>query len=120
MSGFTEGEWSRDEHLWWRDAKEGQKLTVEFQVEKTQNYFVRLALTKAPDYGIFQVYLDGQKIGEPIDLYDPVVTSTGPMMMTVSELKKGKHHLTFEYVDNNPKSIPNHMFGLDYIFLETE
>lgn len=120
MSGFTEGEWSRDEHLWWRDAKEGQKLTVEFNVEKTQIYLVRLAMTKAPDYGIFQVYLDGHKAGEPIDLYDKVVTSTGPMELTVLSLKKGKHHLTFELVGNNPKSIPSHMLGLDYILLENE
>ncbi|MBR5977853.1 MAG: hypothetical protein IK033_02520, partial [Verrucomicrobia bacterium] len=120
MSGFTEGEWSQDEHLWWRDPKEGQKLTIEFNVEKTQSYRLRLAWTKAPDYGIFQVYLDGQKVGNPIDLYDTVVTSTGPIELTSSMLKKGKHRLTFEYVDNNPKSFPNHMLGLDYILLENE
>ena len=37
-----------------------------------------MQLTKAPDYGIVQLYLDGQKLGDPIDLYRDGVSAHGP------------------------------------------
>ena len=36
-----------------------------------------MRLTKAIDYGIFQLYLNEEKVAEPIDLYNPDVSHRG-------------------------------------------
>jgi len=74
-----------------------------------------VTLTKARDYGIVQLYVDGNKAGEPIDLYNPEVISTGPIGLGTWELEKGEHCLEVEIVGANPKAIKAYMFGLDQI-----
>ena len=63
------GQWSNDAHLWWIEAKPGDKLDLALPVKQAGKYRLGMQLTKAPDYGIVQLYLDGQKLGDPIDLY---------------------------------------------------
>ena len=53
-------------------------------------------MTKAPDYGIVQLYLDGQKLGSPIDLYHASVVPTGLKSLDVHDLAAGEHKLTVE------------------------
>jgi len=76
-----------------------------------------LALTKARDYGIVQLSLDGRKLGGPLDLYDPEVTPTGPINLGLHELTAGDHTLTFEITGANPKALKSYMAGLDYVLL---
>jgi hypothetical protein len=90
MTGFS-GQWSNDAHLWWINAKPGAKLELALPVGKSANYKVSLQLTKAPDYGIVQLYLDGNKMGEPIDLYHASVIPTGALAMGTHELAAGQH-----------------------------
>jgi hypothetical protein len=92
MTGFG-GQWSNDAHLWWINAKPGDKLDLALPVSKTGKYKVSLQLTKAPDYGIVQLYLDGQKLGESIDLYHASVVATGPMGLGQHDLSAGEHKL---------------------------
>ena len=73
MTGFA-GQWSNDAHLWWTGAKPGDKLDLALPVKKAGKYQLGVQLTKAPDYGIIQLYLDGQKLGDPIDLYHKAVS----------------------------------------------
>ncbi len=65
----TEGRWSGSKQLWWRDAKVGDKLELALPVAKAGRYRVIMNNTLAHDYGIFQFYLDGEKLGEPLDFY---------------------------------------------------
>jgi len=118
LTGFGARQWSNDQHLWWTDAKPGDKLELAVPVSKTATYNLILQLTKAPDYGIVQLYLDGQKLGEPIDLYNPSVIPSGPLPMGSHELASGEHKLGVEILGANPKAITNYMFGLDYVKLE--
>ncbi len=69
MSGY-EGTWSNESHLWWTDAKPGDTLDLAVPVEKAGTYKLKMQLTKAIDYGIVQLSLDGKKLGEPIDLFN--------------------------------------------------
>ena len=68
MTGFA-GQWSNDAHLWWIGAKPGDKLDLALPVRTAGKFKLSVQLTKAPDYGIVQLYLDGQKLVGPIDLY---------------------------------------------------
>ncbi|HWX20562.1 MAG TPA: DUF2961 domain-containing protein [Candidatus Binatia bacterium] len=119
MGGFA-GEWSNDAHLWWTDAKPGDKLDLALPVAKAGKYKLSGQLTKAPDYGIVQLYLDGKKLGEPIDLYHSSVVPTGPMALGEFDLEAGTHKLTAEITGANDKAVKNYMFGLDYVKLESQ
>jgi len=117
LSGFGVN-WSSEAHLWWIDAKPGDTLELAVPVEKTAAYRLKMQLTKAIDYGIVQLYLDGKKLGEPIDLYNNGVIPTGVLDMGIHKLSKGQHTLRVEIVGANKKAVKKYMFGLDYLKLE--
>ena len=117
LEGF-EGDWSGDSQLWWTGAKPGDRLDLAVPVSKAGKYGVTVALTKAIDYGIVQLSLDGEKLGGRIDLYHEGVIPTGPLQLGTRDLLAGEHKLGVEIVGANPKAQPSYMFGLDYIKLE--
>ena len=81
-------------------------------------YDVEVVLTKARDYGIVQLSLDGQKLGQPIDLYNALdVITTGVITFENRELTAGKHKLTISIVGAHPKAVKAYMVGLDYVRL---
>ena len=110
--------WSNDAHLWWTDARPGDELALSIPVRMTGRYKPTLQLTRAPDYGIVQLYLDDQPLGENIDLYNATVVPTGPLQFGERELTAGDHNLRVKIVGANPKAVKSYMFGLDYIKLE--
>ena len=112
--------WCDNAHLWWTGGKPGDKLTLAVPVPAEGKYKLTLQLTKAKDYGIVQLSLDGQKLGDPLDLYNPEVVPTGPLDLGTHELAKGEHKLTLEIVGANAKAAKSHMAGLDYIKLEAQ
>ena len=116
LSGFN-GQWSNDAHLWWTGAHPGDKLELALPVVQSHNYRVALQLTKARDYGIVQLALDGEKLGGPIDLYNPDVVPTGELDLGTRQLAAGDHVLSVEILGANPKADKSYMFGLDYLKL---
>ena len=119
MTGFG-SQWSNDAHLWWTDAKPGDKLDLALPVKQAGKYRLGMQLTKAPDYGIVQLYLDGEKLGAPIDLYHESVVATGFLAMGEHDFTAGEHKLTVEIAGANDKAIKNYMFGLDYVKLDPQ
>ncbi|MDA1214263.1 MAG: DUF1553 domain-containing protein, partial [Planctomycetota bacterium] len=117
MESLGKGKWSDDKHLWWTDGVVGSMLTVNIPVETDGDYRIYAAFTKAHDYGIIKILLDGLPIGEPIDLYDPKVITTGPISLGDHQWKAGDHRLTFEITGSNEKAVPSFMVGLDYVAL---
>lgn len=116
LSGF-DGQWSNDAHLWWTGANPGDKLELAFPVGSSGKYRLSAQLTKARDYGIVQLYLDGEKLGGSIDLYNPEVRPA-PLTLGVHELTSGQHVLRVEILGSSEKAVKSFMFGLDYIKLE--
>lgn len=118
MGGFKADRWSDNNHLWWTGGKKGDRLVLEFPVAKDGSCEVFAVMTKARDYGIVQLSLDGTKTGGPIDLFNaPDVITTGVVSLGQHDLKAGPHRLTVEIIGANPKAVPAHMFGLDYLYL---
>ncbi len=115
MAHFGPDRWSKNDQIWWTKAKPGDKLTLVFPVEKAGRYELAVTLTKARDYGIVQLSLDGKKLGEPIDLFNPEVVPTGPVALGTHVLDAGPHKLTVEIVGANPQAVKAYMFGLDRI-----
>ncbi len=118
MGGFPADKWSNDSQLWWTGAKQGDRLELELPVAKEGTYEVLVALTKARDYGIVQLYIDKQKVGGPIDLYNnPDVISTGLSSYGQVKLEKGAHRFSIEIIGTNPAAVKNFMVGLDVVQL---
>jgi hypothetical protein len=81
-------------------------------VDKAGNYKVNMQLTKAEDYAIVQLYMDGNKLGGPIDLYNENgVVNTGALDMGIHELSEGDHKLTVEIVGSNPDVVKSYLVG---------
>ncbi len=118
MVSFAKDQWSDGDQLWWTGAKPGDRLSVEIPDVEAGEYSIELVLTQAADYGIVQLWLDGEKLGEPIDLYHgPAVITTGVVSFPPRRFDQGNHRLTAEIVGANAQAAQSFMFGLDYIQL---
>jgi hypothetical protein len=118
MGAFTKDRWSGVDHLWWTGAKPGDKLVLELPVREAGRYELLAVMTKARDYGIVQLALDGRPLGPPIDLYNhPDVITTGLVSLGTHELSAGPHQFTVEITGAHPQAVKAYMFGLDYLYL---
>jgi hypothetical protein len=117
MSSFGNS-WSGDQHLWWMDASPSDTLVLDVPVRVHATYDLSAHFTKAVDYGVFQLFLDDEPLGEPLDLYNQGVIGSGELELGTGELTIGMHELKVVITGTNPNADPRHMFGLDYIKLE--
>ena len=117
-TGLQAGAHSGGAHLWWTDAKPGDTLDLAVPVAKAGKYRVTVRLTRACDYAIVQLHLDGKPLGGLLDLYSDVAVPTDPLDMGVRDLAEGEHVLRIEIKGANDKAKKSYMAGLDYILLE--
>ena len=61
------GSWSNDEHLWWINGKPGDKLALPVEVDRAREYELVGFFTRAPDYGIFKISVNGRDQGNLFD-----------------------------------------------------
>jgi len=114
------GDWSSFAQLWWQNGKPGQALTLGFPVEKAGKYEVLAVFTKANDYGIAQLEVNGKAAGQPMDFYNETVMATPPQSLGTFDLKEGENLLKVTLTGKNPKAIDKYMVGLDYLLLKSE
>jgi putative membrane-bound dehydrogenase-like protein len=117
MDSFTLDQWSGSDQVWWTGGKVGDKLVLAVPVEKDGKYEVTAVMTKAIDYAIVQLWLGDKKLGEPVDLFNADVVTSGVVKLGTHELKKGENKLTIEITGANEKAVKRYMFGLDYVKL---
>jgi hypothetical protein len=118
MGHYASGKWKNGEQLWWTGARPGDELVLAVPVAKSGKYRVSVHLTKARDYGIVQLLLDGKEAGEPIDLYNPEVIPSGPIALGTHDLADGPHKLTVKILGANPQAVKSYMFGIDRLDVE--
>ncbi len=106
--------WSNNRQLWWRNAKEQDKLVVEFTVGKAGDYDVTLGITKAVDYGIVRITVNSETKIDSLDLYNPSVIAA-EIKLPECHLRRGKNQLQVTILGANPSAVKSYMFGLDYI-----
>jgi hypothetical protein len=112
MTRFGPGKWPNDMQLGWTGAKPGDKLQLGVAVAKAGTYEVSAVLTKNWEQAIVQLYLDGKKLGGPIDLFGPKMAPTPPISLGVHGLGAGEHRLTVEITGANPQAGKSYMFGI--------
>ncbi len=102
--------WSGGKHLMWMCRKKGWEIEMTFVAEKPGSG-LRFGFTKAPDYGQFELSLDGEVIGESIDLYDSKVSRAEDLIIPV-KVEPGVHRLKIKCLGINQKS-KSHLFAMD-------
>jgi hypothetical protein len=104
-------------HLWWRNANVGDTLAVAVPVEKAGRYEVFAVFTKAVDYGIHTLAINGKEAVKDLDLFNNGVIGTPEQRLGIFDLKKGENTLKITITGANPQAVKSYMFGLDYVRL---
>lgn len=109
-------QWSRDAHIWFTPPSSEAGITFELPVERAGARNVCACFTRAPDYGIYQLLVDGAPLGEPFDGYHGSVARSDRICFGVRDFTEGPHQITFKCVGKNEQS-SSYMLGLDVLEL---
>jgi hypothetical protein len=114
------GVWSDDHVLMWTtDHGPGNEhMELYLPVEKAGKYQMLVRFVKGNNFGVVQLTLDGNKIGQPYDTYDAKMEPSELVDMGTMDLTAGKHVLGVTMPSRNPAAPDRGLtFGLDYIKL---
>jgi hypothetical protein len=118
MGKLPGGQWSGNRQLLIVAGKVGDWIDLELPVAAGGNYRIIVHATKAPDFGIVRVHINGNPVGPQIDCFNDKVVSAGPFELGTTVLKKGRNTLRVEVVGTNPKSKGSRFLcGLDCFVL---
>ena len=109
--------WSGDTQIFFRPAKAGAHVTLEVAVAKAGRYALDVYYTKAVDYGIVQLKVDGKPVGKPFDGFNRGVIPSGKVACGTLDLAAGKHQLRFEVTGKNAAAT-GHFLGIDCLTLQ--
>ncbi|MHB8863385.1 MAG: glycoside hydrolase family 172 protein [Pirellulaceae bacterium] len=94
---------------------EGAWVEIPFQVTEREPRRLLLKVTRANDYGIYQAYLNGTKIGPALDLYAAEVTEWESHLLDFWP-EPGDYTLRLECIGKNPLS-QGHFLGIESVRL---
>lgn len=114
MAAFKADAWSGGRQLFWTGGQPGDKLTLPLPAF-TGTADVDVVLTCARDYAVVQLWLDDQKLGDPVDLYESQVVTTGLLTFPNVKGTNAEQKFTVEILGANPKSVKAHLVGIDYL-----
>jgi hypothetical protein len=114
MGGFGL-DWYDDNQLWWRPGTVDQTVKLRLPAPEDGKFTLSGRFTHAADYGKIQLIVNGQEVGEPLDLYAEKVSAVDHVI-GVAELKKGENELVHKVVGNNEKS-KGFLAGINYLVL---
>jgi hypothetical protein len=116
MTVFGAGNWSGERQLFCRAQAEQMFVTVQLPVAISGVQRLELYATRAPDFGVLEVFLDNQPIGTPYDAWAPAVLASGAISLGERRLAAGSHELSFLIRGKNRASSGFHL-GVDAIAL---
>jgi hypothetical protein len=118
MGQWEYGEaWSKRRALFWQMDKPGAELAFELPSPAAGRYEVIARMVTGPGFGIVHFSEDGRPVGEPIDLYAPIVTPR-EVSLGMVDLKAGPNTLTVSVTGKNQLS-RNFTVGIDAFVLKT-
>ena len=112
MRSFALGRWSGDAQRLCKGT-----VRIRLPVATAGTYRLTLYATRAPDFARILPKLDGKPLGEPVELWAPVVLPTGPLALGAHTLTRGSHILEIAAAGRHPRSTDDKI-GLDAIALE--
>ncbi len=123
MGNYRDAKWSGGHQLIWTHGKQDNGVELAFNVIAGGKQEVLIVLSKAADYGIAQLAIDGKNVGGPIDCYDERVTKTDEISLGILDLEAGQHVLRATVIGANEKArdgvgAGSHILGVDYLRLK--
>ncbi len=109
--------WDNSAELWFTPTTANKSVTVAFNVPASGTYQLIVVQTRARDYGINTLAVDGRQVGNAFDgFHTPEVIIAPPQLYGSLRLTAGRHTLTLTVTGKNNSSI-GYYAGLDYIEL---
>jgi len=84
-------------------SPENAWLEIPFEVKRKEPLRLLLNLTRSYDFGIYQAYLDGVKLGEPFDCYSAKIVNEEVHLLDFWP-EPGRHVVRLECTGKNPLS----------------
>ena len=89
----------------YRSEAEGDYVVYQFDVPEAGSYDVSLIGSRYSSYGIYQVSIDGQQMGEPVDSFGTTLDTSNPIVdLGTVDLAAGSHLLRFDIVGKNEQA----------------
>jgi hypothetical protein len=118
-SNFFGASWSQNDQLLVMAHHEHDFIRFKAPINSGKQYQLVLYLTKSYDFGIVQVFVNGAKLGTPIDLWSESVVPTGAIDIGSFTGSSDRFLLEFRVVGKNKESKdPFYQFGLDALELK--
>ena len=97
----------------------GDSFRLAIEVPREGRYQIAGGYGLDPSFAEFQLAVDGQPLGEPVDLYNPGVSTDPRIVHGAVDLTAGRHQLTFTITGANPASTLNqgHRISVDLLRL---
>lgn len=109
--------WSGNQQLYWNNPSGlDATLTTSITVSEAGEYILGGGYTTATDYGVFELYVNGNKVGDAVDCASTSVAHLTAVHGTVT-LNAGENELVFKMVGATG-SLIRYRFGVDYICLQ--
>ncbi|HBO44368.1 MAG TPA: hypothetical protein DD670_10635, partial [Planctomycetaceae bacterium] len=115
--------WSRGTRVLFKPAKEGDSLSLDFNVAEGGTYSIQLVMTMRPDAGKCDVLLNGEPLRGlstgtgAIDLHTPFHTIARRFASQPVELKTGENTITFVSRGKNESSEGTDL-GADFLWIQ--
>jgi hypothetical protein len=111
--------WSGATQIWFQASKAPSHFSVHFDVPQDGTYDLSELYTRARDYGVHTVAVDGTTVGAPVDGYSPDLIGDTKADLGAVSLTRGTHTLTWTVTGKNPSS-SGFFAGIDVVSLELQ
>jgi hypothetical protein len=108
------GTYENGDQLFWRGGGVGDALDIRLKVTGDGDYVLQAAFTRAPDYGVVRFSVNGEPVGEPVDLFGTEVRRTELLDLGRVRLRAGDCPVRVEIVGQNPDSTASYV-GIDVL-----
>ena len=112
--------WSGESQLWWRNAEIGDELIAKFLLNETGIFSISAQLTKAVDYGIIQLYLNGIPVGNKINCFNETEVTPFEVELGKYVLSEGENIFSVKILGADKLAKPGNMVGIDYLKFEKQ
>ena len=114
------GQWSRNAHLLGKARNVGDFVEIQIPASAGRHR-VTLHATRAADYGLLRLTINGQPTRQDFDGYAPNVMPSGAVDLGAFDTQDGRLVLRAEVIGANPKAVgAKYFFGLDCVVLTRE
>jgi len=110
------GDTSEGGHLWWTYPEVGDVLRLRVPVTSPGRYRLDARVLFAPDYGSFELAVDGRRHPWPYDFFAPRI-EVRTLPFSTWELKPPSATIEWRCVGSHPRAQPGRMLGLDTLRL---